>query len=182
MSNPLIRPNDPRFQPPPLRDAAGNNLFVDADAPIAAEPADGGPLPARIVEPAEHNLFAAPAAQPIDEPAYQPQFETTHPHRGMLLLVLSVVGLAGSGSLLLVVTGSILGLLGLVAIIPAAAAWLLGRSDLRAMRQGAIDPSGLIQTRLAMWLGLAGTLIYVVSLIGLLVTVGYFGVMFLRDV
>jgi hypothetical protein len=182
VSNPLIRPNDPRFTRPPLRDAEGNNVFADPDAPVAAEPADGGSLPAKVVEPAESNFFAAPAAQPTDEPAYQPQYETTHPHRGILLLVLSIVGLAGSGSLLLIVAGSIFGLMGLAAIIPAAAAWLLGRQDLKAMRQGAIDASGLVQTSLAMWLGLAGTLIYAVSLGGLLLAAGYFGVMFLRDV
>lgn len=163
MSNPLLRPNDPRFQRPPLRDEAGNNVFGDADAPVQAQPADGQPLPARPAAGPADNLFAAPADTGA-EPAYQPRFETTQQHRGILLLVLAVVGLGGSGSLALVLTGFVWGLMGLLGIVPAAAAWLLALSDVKAMRSGAMDVRGLAQTRLAMWLGGAGVAVYVAVL------------------
>ena len=159
MSNPLLRPNDPRFQRPPLRDAAGNNVFADPEAPVQAEPADGQPLPANPVPDHPDNLFLAPAADTGPEPAYQPQFETTQPHRGVLLLVLGVVGLAGSGGVALVMTGFVWGLIGLLGIVPAATAWLLGLADVKAMRSGAMEPSGLVQTRVAMWLGAAGVIV-----------------------
>ncbi len=168
MSNPLIRPGDPRFQRPPLFDAAGNNVFADPDAPIPAEPADGLPLPATppAATPASHpdNIFAAPATIVDDAPVYEPQYVATHPHRGLLLLVLAIVGLAGDLALPLLFLGSMLGLAGLAAIGPAAIAFLLGRADLTAMRQGAVDPAGVNPTRIAMWLGLAGVLLYVAVL------------------
>jgi hypothetical protein len=171
VSNPLIRPNDPRFQRPPLRDAAGNNVFGDPDAPVQAEPADGQPLPGRPVPEQTDNLFAAPAADTGSQPAYQPQFETTQRHRGVLLLVLAVVGLAGSGGLGLVMAGVFWGLIGLVGIVPAMAAWLLALADVKAMRSGAMDPSGLGQTRLALWLGAGGLAIYVGVLVAVVLII-----------
>ena len=180
MSNPLLRPNDPRFQRPPLRDAAGNNVFGDADAPVQAEAADGQPLPATPVHDQSDNLFAAPAADTGREPAYQPQFETTQQHRGVLLLVLAVVGLAGSGGLGLVMAGVFWGLIGLLAIAPAMAAWLLAMGDVKAMRSGAMDPSGLGQTRLAMWLGAAGVAVYVGVLVAVVILL-LFAIPFVRD-
>lgn len=170
MSNPLIKPSDPRFQPPPLRDAAGNNLFVDPDAPVAAQPADGQaitpPAPA-ATKAVNDNLFATPAATG-GEPAYEPRYETTRKHRGILLLVLAIAGLAGDVALLLTLLAPF-GLIGLGAILPAAAAWIIGQGDLKAMRQGAMDDSGRKMTRVAMWLGLAGALLYFVVLLALVV-------------
>jgi hypothetical protein len=164
VSNPLLRPHDPRFQRPPLRDAAGNNVFADPDVPVPAEAADSGPLPARVVEPTGDNVFASPAPVEGSDPTYQPQYETTHAHRGILLLVLSIVGLVGDGTLLLFLAGTVFGLIGLLAIVPAVTAFLLARADLVGMRQGAIDPAGLAKTRLAMWLGLAGVVVYALAL------------------
>lgn len=165
MSNPLIKPSDSRFQPPPLRDAAGNNLFVDPDAQVAAQAADGQAItPAAAVTATDSNLFATPAAT-ADEPAYQPRYETNLKHRGILLLILAIVGLAGDGALLMTVLAGPFGLIGLAAIIPAAAAWIVGQGDLRAMRQGAMDDSGRTMTRVAMWLGLAGGALYFVVLL-----------------
>lgn len=160
MSNPLLRPGDPRFQRPPLRDGAGNNVFADPDAPIPAEAADGQPLPPTPRSENADNLFAPPSATTEVGPVYQPQYETTHAHRGILLLVLAIVGLAGDGALLLIFTGSLFGLTGLAAIVPAGIAFLLGRADLAGMGQGAVDPAGRPQTQVAMWLGLAGAVLY----------------------
>jgi hypothetical protein len=158
--NPLLKPGDPRFQRPPLRDGAGNNVFADPDAPVPAEPADGQPLAPMPRRENADNLFAPPSAMTEAGPVYQPQYETTHAHRSILLLGLAIVGLAGDGALLLIFTGSIFGIAGLAAIVPAGIAFLLGRSDLAAMRQGAVDPAGRRQTLVAMWLGLAGALLY----------------------
>jgi hypothetical protein len=49
---------------------------------------------------------------------------------------------------------------------------LLGRADLTAMQQGAVDPAGRQQTLLASWLGLAGCTLYVAVLA---VAVAYLG-------
>ena len=159
MSNPLLRPGDPRFQRPPLRDEAGNNVFADPDAPVPAEAADGQPLAPSPRRENAGNVFAPPSAT-TEGPVYQPQYATTHAHRGILLLVLAIVGLAGDGALLLIFTGSMFGIAGLAAIMPAGIAFLLGRADLTAMRQGAVDSAGRTQTLVAMWLGLAGALLY----------------------
>ena len=164
MSNPLLRPNDPRFQPPPLRDDAGNNLFADPDAPVQAEAADGQPVATPPPTAAADHLFAPPSAVAGEDQAYQPHYETTHPHRGFLLLVLAVAGLAGDTAFLLLFTGGIFGLVGLVAIVPAGIAFVLGRADLAGIRQGAIDPSGRQLTLIALWLGLAGCVFYVAEL------------------
>ena len=162
--NPLLRPGDPRFQRPPLRDAAGNNAFADPEAPVPAEPADGQPISVPPPSANAENLFSPPSAVAGEEHAYQPHYETTHPHRGVLLLVLSVLGLVGDAALLLVFTGGLFGLVGLAAIIPAAAALLLGRADLAGMRQGAVDSTGRQQTLVATWLALAGCALYLAVL------------------
>ena len=169
MSNPLLRPNDPRFQRPPLHDGQGNNVFADPEAPVPAEPADGQPLAARPVPVETANVFAAPAADGGPGPTYQPQFETTQQHRGILLLVLAVIGLAGSGSLALAATGFAWGLVGLLGIVPAATAGLLAMADVKAMHRGAIDSSGLVQTRLAMWLAAAAVAVYAAVGLGLII-------------
>lgn len=182
MSNPLLRPSDPRFQRPPLRDAAGNNVFADPDTPVPAQPADGGPLPARVVEPAgPDNCFAAPAAVPGSEPAYRPQYVSTQKHRGILLLVLAITGLAGSGAVLSVLSGLFVGLLGIVTIVPASIAAVGARADLRAMEQGAIDPSGRTLTRLAMWLALGSITLHVILLGAIALFLGLIGIRFMQD-
>ena len=53
----------------------------------------------------------------------------------------------------------------LAGILSVLLAFLLGRADLAAMRQGAVDPAGRTQTLVAMWLGLAGAAVYGVVLI-----------------
>ncbi len=177
--NPLLRPGDPRFQRPPVRDGDGNNVFADPDAPVPAEPADGQPLPPASRSESADNIFAPPAAAVPDGPVYQPQYQTTHSHRGVLLLVLGVAGLAGDAALLLAFTGSVFGMSGLAAIVPAGAAFLLGRADLAAMKQGAVDPAGRSQTQAAMWLGLAGCILYLAAVVA---TVAFFGLIVQRFV
>lgn len=147
MSNPLLRPNDPRFQKPSITDAQGQNRF--------AEPAEGNrPSDAGAGVPGESgNQFAAPARE---QQPYQPKYETTQPGRTGMLFILASCGIAGIffGGLHLVGIFEIGWIVPLIATVPAAAAWLLAHEDLKAIRLGAIDESERQNTRFAYWLGL----------------------------
>ena len=149
MSNPLLKPNDPRFQRPVLQDGEGKSRF--------SEPADDRTQDAAAAPAADGNIFAA-RTQAGGEKPYQPQYETTLRHRGTLLLTLALIGLSGAAGGATALAG--LQLMGwvfpLLALCPAAMAWLLACSDLNAMATGAMDPAGRSVTRLALWLGVAG--------------------------
>jgi hypothetical protein len=145
MSNPLLRPNDPRFQKPEIRDAAGQNRFGD-EQPAGKLSGDEG-------------VFAAAAAD--DERPYQPRYEAQQADRASVLLSLAGLGwgcgLIGSISLLgFFSLGWMLPLLGLV---PSAAAWFLAHEDLKTIDTGAIDAAARPRTRNAYWLGLLGLLL-----------------------
>lgn len=156
MSNPILKPNDPRFTKPPLVDATGKNRFGDQEQAEAKEekPAD---------------VFTVTPGSAGEQP-YQPRFETTARSRGGVLLVVALLGVAGvaagaasiSG---LLVTGWIFPLGGIVA---SAAAWLLAYSDLQEMKHGGRDPSGWVSTQLAMWLGIAG-LVFCLAAVGAMI-------------
>jgi hypothetical protein len=143
MSNPLLRPNDPRFQRPELRDDAGQNRFTDASDPTPDTPA------------AAANNYAAAGGEARP---FQPRYDAQQPARTGLLYLLGGLGLAGMAVGLLALlriftTGWIAPLLGLA---PAAAAWLLAWEDLKAIRIGAIGEQSRPGVRLALWLGLVG--------------------------
>lgn len=149
MSNPLLKPNDSRFQRPVLQDGEGKSRFTD--------PADDQLADAASATPTDGNIFAARTHAAGEKP-YQPQYETTHRHRGTLLLTLAILGLSGAAGGATALAG--LQLMGwvfpLLALCPAAMAWLLSLSDLSEMATGAMDPAGRSMTRLALWLGVAG--------------------------
>ncbi len=68
------------------------------------------------------------------------------PHRGILILVL--------------------GILGLILCPPfGIAAWLMGNSDLREIRQGYMDPSGEGLTQGGRICGIVGTILFVVGIL-----------------
>ncbi len=96
-----------------------------------------GPAPASGANP-----FAAPptggaaAANPYAATAFASPAGYLQPHRGTLILVLGILSWA------------ICAVCGLVAFI-------LGLVDLRAMREGRMDPTGMALTRAGMYLGLA---------------------------
>lgn len=144
MSSPLLRPDDPRFKKPDPRDEQGKNRFADPDAVAPAEP------------PSD-NLFAAAAT---GERPYQPEYLATSQSRGMLLLVLAILGLSGNAAGTLALSGVFVlaWVLPWLAILPGAAAALLAREDLRAMRLGAMDGGDRVLTRIAFWLGIAGVI------------------------
>ena len=164
MSNPILKPNDPRFTKPPVVDAAGKNRFGDEQQPGESDkPADA---------------YTATAATAGEQP-YQPQYETTAHSRGGVLLIIAMLGLAGVAAGVasisgLVLTGWIFPLAGIVA---SAAAWLLSHSDLQEMKHGGRDVAGKSLTQLAMWLGIAGLVLCLAS-VGMMI---WWGLSFLPD-
>jgi hypothetical protein len=156
MSSPLLRPDDPRFKKPDPRDEQGKNRFADPDAVVpAGQPGD--------------NVFAAASA---GERPYQPQYLATTQPRGILLLVLAIVGLSGNAASTLALSGAFMLAWALpwLSIVPAGAAALLASEDLRAMRLGAMDARDRTLTRIAFWLGVVGVL---GSLLGIALTLAF---------
>ena len=147
MSNPLIRPNDPRFQKPSIVDAEGQNRFGEGQP--AGEASKDSPA---------GDAFAAGSA--AEERPYQPQYEVTQKSRSGVLLLIASLGLVGAFLGLIALVGIFpLGYFAtLISVVPAATAWLLAYEDLKTMRLGAMDDSGRQRTKLAFWLGLFGLL------------------------
>lgn len=67
------------------------------------------------------------------------------PHRGGLILTLSILGLVCCAPLSLV-------------------AWLIGANDLSRIRHGTMDPSGYGTTQAGMIIGIVGTVLWILSL------------------
>lgn len=138
----------------PFKDQQGKNPFGD-DEPIEAAPADD-------------NAFASTGG-----PSYREAgFETTLQPRGHSVFALGVIGLStsviGGGGLLLalVLQGdlnatsfSFCALCLVIALIASWPAWMMGRTDLAAMKMGAMNSEGLRRTRWGHHLGLIGMLI-----------------------
>jgi hypothetical protein len=142
MSNPLLRPNDPRFRRAPIEDAAGKNPFAEG------QPASAG-------APSSDDLFAPSGG--ADARPFQPQYLAQQPARAGLFIVLACLGwmgaVLGAASLAgLFTAGWICPLLGAA---PAAAAWLLAYEELKSIKLGAIDVVHRPRSRLAMVLGLS---------------------------
>lgn len=103
--------------------------------------------------PGAGNPFADPA---IDQP-YAPSQVTrpVHgslltPHRGVLVLILAILGWA-------------------ICFVFAPFAWAMGSADLRAMRGGTMDPSGMGMTQAGMILGMIQTILFIIAVVLLFV-------------
>jgi hypothetical protein len=159
MSNPLLKPGDPRFSKPTPIDAAGQNRFAEleeVEASAVEESAGKQDSQQASGATTASGLYAATPAG--SELPFRPHYEVSAPSRGQFLLVLAVIGLAGAAcgasSLLDVYnTGWLLPLCGVFAAGPAL---VLGYMDLGEMYLGGRDPEGRPLTHLAMWLGLGG--------------------------
>jgi hypothetical protein len=150
MSNPLLRPNDPRFSRPNITDDAGKNRFAEPDE-------------AKAVEGSQQTASVFAAGSAADKP-YQPRYETTANSRGVYLLALAILGLAGVGTGFSSLVGWSLGwVFPLVSLVASATAWLLAYQDLAAMKSGAMDDEGRTMTRVAMWMGFGGLLAGIAS-------------------
>src|SRR5437868_249819 len=145
MSNPLLRPNDPRFAKPSPFDAEGKNKFSEDKEIVAAKAlgADGSMLE----DAPSDNIYSSSAASN----PYQPRYEVSQSHRGGLLLGLAVTGLLSSLSGLLSLAGwwTLGWIPSFLAIVPAACALGLGWQDLRDIRLGSMDPKGETLTQIA---------------------------------
>jgi hypothetical protein len=147
-------PNIPRLEG--IRDATGENIFSDGEAPDAEEPARDG-------------LLATPVAG--DGPVFNPNdFIPTMRSRGKTVFGMSCGVLLVLGGVAAWI-GPALGLtqwallpflslslftLGVTLCLPAA---IMGYNDLKAMRAGAMVNDQLGSTTLGLWLGMTGTLI-----------------------
>ena len=154
MSNPLLKPGDPRFSKPSLIDAAGQNRFAEQDPDEQVSP------DAAAASDASQTAQPYTASSATSERPFQPHYETTAPSRETLHLILVSIGLAGALS----GAASLLGIfhLGwfvpLCAVVAAVSAWVLAYKDLGEMHLGGRDERGRALTQLAMWLGVGGML------------------------
>jgi len=148
MSKPILHPNDPRFQRPELRDAAGKNPFADQNlAPDSASPN----RPAQTSD-----VYAAAAAN--EAQPFTAQYPVQQTSRASLLLFLGGIGWGAAAVGALSFTGWFdAGWISpLIGLGPAGAGWLLAHEELKAIRAGAISMGAESQARHAFWLGLTG--------------------------
>jgi hypothetical protein len=143
VSNPLLRPGDPRFQQREMRDADGKNRFAESDPKLASGPAAPG------------DIYATPSEDPRP---FNPQFEVQQHARPELLFVLAAVGWGAAiiGAVSLVTTYQVGWISPLIGVIPAGAAWFLAHEELKAIASGAIAASARDKSRYAYWLGITG--------------------------
>ncbi|HEY2414426.1 MAG TPA: hypothetical protein VGI40_19430 [Pirellulaceae bacterium] len=148
MSNPLLNPNDPRFQRPEILDAAGKNPFADQNSPPDQAPPDQTKQTG--------DVYAAAAAD--DAKPFAAQFPIQQTSRAGLLLFLGGIGWGAAAVGALAFTGWFdAGWLSpLLGLGPAGAAWLLAHEELKAIQAGAISAAAQPQARHAFWLGLTG--------------------------
>jgi hypothetical protein len=146
MSNPLIRPNDPRFQRQPLTDEAGQNRFSD-DAPVPAMPAD---------QPrADASVYASP--QVSEEPAYRPEYVSGQPSRHRLIQLLSAASISALGVATVALWlehWSVYPLL-LVAGMISGLNWYTSADELSVIRRGGVDDTHRTVARLGVAIGIA---------------------------
>ena len=145
----------------PFSDERGSNPFAD-DGQDVAPPDSEDPYTPTATESYRH--------RPGD-------FETILPHRGRLILGLAIVGLLAAvlGIPAWYFQSTHLGFLALAATLPAC---IFAVSDLRAMRMGAMDPSGYRTTIWGGYLGLLGSGVAAFDAVVLIAEVFFrFGVM-----
>ncbi len=150
MSNPLIRPNDPRFQRPSLTDETGANRFAD-DTPPPAEFAD--------VQPGAGSPYSTP--QPSAEPAYQPEYVSGQPSRQSLIFSLtgsSVAALGGAAIAIWMAHWVTYPLL-LIALPTAAVGWYTAADELSVIRKGGVGLQHRPAARFGLALGIVCTLL-----------------------
>jgi hypothetical protein len=147
----------------PFQDEHGRNPFADeaAAAPLGDDP------------------YAAPVE--AAGVSYRPtDFVTIYSHRGPLVLGLSLWGLVPAGLATAAIVAQVLfaaeissGILTgslavlLIGAVLCAAAWLIGRQDLPALRAGAMAPEGLPKTRRGFTLASLGLLLVLAAVVAL---------------
>lgn len=164
MSNPYIRPNDPRFQREPVVDEHGINRFADPveaqpidaelspDEPIAAQPADSP-------NAAAHPMYASP--QLSATPAYQPEYVSGQPSRQRLILSIggSALVAAASAAVSWAVDSDWRMLLIPICLILAGTGWYLAADELSVIRKGGLDARFRPITRLGLAMNIVAALV-----------------------
>jgi hypothetical protein len=165
MSNPLLKPNDPRFQKPEIRDPAGKNPFTDGSQAQNSPKASGDAF--------------APAATDEVRP-FVPKYQAQEHSRPTLLFVLAGVGWGAAviGAISLSGWFDFGWISPLLGVVPAGAAWLLAHEELKAIAAGVIAQQAREKSRHAYWLGLMG-LIMCLAVIAAMI---YRGLHFLPDI
>jgi hypothetical protein len=163
MSNPLLKPNDPRFQKADIRDPEGKNRFADGSQ---QQPSVGS-----------EDLFAAAVTD--EARPFVPKYEAQLHSRPVLLFVLAGFGwgTAVVGAVSLTGWFNFGWISPLLGVIPAGAAWFLAHEELKAVSAGVIAPQAREKSLHAYWLGLMG-LIMCVAVISTMI---YRGFHFLPD-
>lgn len=159
MSNPLLRPDDPRFQPRQVQQPDGTNPFSEGEALLDAAAAS---------QERRDNVFAPPADD--GGRPFVPHYELTADHRGGLLLALSSIGIIASLTGWLVIGGvmSVGWLFPLLGVVPAFTVVFMAYEDLKMMRLGGRDSAGRGLTRTALIIS-ASSLVLLLTAIGLLI-------------
>ena len=145
MSNPLIKPGDPRFQRQSLQGAGGENPYADKIEQTDSE---------------RNDTDAYEAGGDVGDRPFLPRYEVQQQSRSALLLVLASAGWAGAivGAIALSGIWPVGWVCPLLGAPPAAAAWLLAWEYLKAVNAGAIDEGARPRLRLAMVLGWSAVL------------------------
>ncbi len=77
-------------------------------------------------------------------------------HRSSLILILGILGI-------------------LVCSFCAIFAWVMGKKDLAEMDAGLMDPEGRDQTKLGMVIGIVGTILLILSVVGVAIAIAVMG-------
>jgi len=165
MSNPLIKPNDPRFKKPEILDAEGKNRFGESEQPVEEAPVQ----------------YEAYSAGPSDEARpFVPHYEAQQRSRGGLWLTLGWLGWGAAVLGGISLAGFFRGgwICPLLGAGPAGSAWLLAYEELKAIRVGAIDEAARPRTQHAFWLGFTG----LVACLALVAAMVYRNMNFLPDI
>lgn len=136
MSNPLIRPNDPRFQRQPITDEAGNNRFADEASSVFAPPHSSGQT-------------------------YQPEYVSGQPSRHRLIQWLcasSISAIVLAFAALLLAHWSVYPLL-LIAGMISGLTWYTSADELSVIRRGGVADTHRTIARLGVVIGMAGVLL-----------------------
>lgn len=121
---------------PPTGDLFG--ALPSQQKPVPSAPASANPY----AEPQHAAGYAAPQS-PYAQPGYPQQPRHYAPHRGGLILAMGIMSFVCN-----------------VMLIPGILAWTMGRSDLREMKAGRMDPSGEGITTAGMVLGIITTALF----------------------
>lgn len=156
MSEPMRFPKDPlKGTEGRIRDEFGNNLFADQD-PAEAVPVSGKEDKAPGLENAD-NLYGTSVAEPA---VYEPRHEPAVLHRGGPILGLSIVGLAtAAGFSVALIWYPLTILLCPCSFALSISAVVMARSDMRAIKAGAMEPAGSGNVIVGLTLGVIGTLL-----------------------